>query len=329
MKYFFCLLLTATSAWGKWVVNQDHSEILFKTTYLNETEITGRFNRFSGEVEFKEDKPTRVALKIEVASIDTGHRIRDGHLRANDFLKAQLHPYIVFNSETLRPLSGEVYQAIGTLSLRGVEKSFTITFSLRPAVTDTWGYVSKFSKFNGKLNRQHFGINWNKTIENNLLMLGDEVTFWGTIQLQEQTQQTPGPKHLIPDTAYIREREKLQRGELTQVEFDKKFPPAMIVPSSPEATLAEPVLVEVNAPLQVIETRSGWLWWSSFIFLGLIGFFATLAGALHVKKALLDAHPESYEENGVRGYLTDLVGIGVLLLYAMAFWNVGWGQVLH
>jgi len=324
MKSLLLLIFLTTSAWANWVVNPDHSEILFKTTYLNETEITGRFTRFSGQVDFTGEKPTDIQLKIDVASIDTGHRIRDGHLRANDFLKAQLHPHILFSSTAVREVNATTYQAEGELTLRGVKKPFQINFNLRPSVNDTWGYPSKFAKFTGKLKRQDFGINWNKTIENNLLMLGDEVTFWGTIQLQESTQVTPGPKHLIPDTVYIREREKLQRGEITQADFDKKFPSGASAP----AALAEPRLVEVAppaTPVTITSTHRGNLWWISFVFLGLIGFLGTLSGILYVKKALLDAHPERYEETGVRGYLTDIVGIGVLLLFAVAFWNVGWG----
>lgn len=329
MNYLLFVLslvsLSATAA--PWVVNPDHSEILFKTTYLNETEVTGRFTRFQGDVELSDDaRPSQLELIIQTNSIDTGHRIRDGHLRANDFLKAQQFPEITFRSTAIEVVGAHMYRATGKLTLRGVTKDFSLDFQLNPSVNDTWGYPSRFAKFTGAIKRRDFNISWNKTLEGNLLMLGEVVNFWGTFQLQERGRATPGPKHLIPDTTYIRAREKLDRGELTQAQFDAQYPTlAGSGGSRPEkAAPSLPVPAALPAVPAIAATRS-YLWWTSFVFLGLIGFLGTLAGILLGKKKLMESYPERYAETNWAGYLSDFVGIGLLLLFCMAFWEVGWG----
>jgi len=41
---------------ANWVINKDHSEIMFKVSYLNVSELTGRFTEYSGSVELDETK---------------------------------------------------------------------------------------------------------------------------------------------------------------------------------------------------------------------------------------------------------------------------------
>lgn len=326
---WFLIFFVSTSVWGNLTINLDHSEILFKTSYLGQSEVSGRFKRFNGSVEFQAEAPKSVTLLIDVASIDTGNGVRDGHLRANDFLKAQRFPQMTFESSSIENLKGAVYTVRGDLTLRGRRRPVTLRVELLPPVKDTWGYVSRFAKFSGSLRRQDFGITWNKTLEKGLLLLGDEVSFWGTLQLQDLREQTPGPKHLIPDTPSIRERERLQRGEVSPQELAEPNP-TTLAPVTQFERIRTASAPEVRPAPAVRHTPSrGALWWTSFIFLGAIGFFGTLGAALMLKLRLLEKHPQRYEEVGKLGFLTDLVGIAVLLLFSLAFWNVGWGQVLQ
>lgn len=322
-----CLFIFCSQVHAEWAIQKDHSEVFFKVTYVNESEVTGRFNSFNGSVEFddKNIHPKSVQFVIDVASIDTGHRIRDGHLKANDFLIAKKYPKIYFKSESIEHLNGNLYRMRGNLELRGVVRPIEFKLNLRPLVKDTWGYASRFAKFEGSLSRQEFGINWNKTLENNLLMLGDEVNFWGTIQLQEAGETTPGSKHLIPDTSYIREREKMLRGEMTKEEFNKLYPTLQ-----DEAPVAKTELIPIKPSTTVGMAKSshptdhGLWWWLAFIFMGLIGFIGVLSAVLYFKKYILETYPDIYHETGWMGYLTDILGIFALLLFTMAFWQVGW-----
>lgn len=327
MHKLWAIVLLSFPSWAQttWVVNPDHSEILFKTTYLNETDVNGRFKKFHGQVEFDEEqKPRKLGLVIEVESIDTGHTIRDGHLKANDFLRAKTFPTINFASEKIQPLKGDHFRAEGLLQMRGETRPYAIDFELRNAVNDTWGHPSRFAKFNARLKRSDFGVTWNKTLENNLLMLGNVVHIWGTLQVQDRKDITPGPKHLIPDTAFIREREKIHRGEAVAIS-PEQAPSTGIVSSSPasndSATGAVVAAGEYSAPGPKAKTL--W-WWLSFSYVGLIGFLGIVAGMIYVKRELLIRYPDAYQEIGWMGFLTDAIGIGLFFIYSLAVWEIGW-----
>lgn len=208
---FFSLMTHA----GPWGLNNDHSEILFQVPYMGVSELSGRFNEFSGAVEFKDDGITvsGVEVKINSSSIDTNNKMRDGHLRGSDFFQSKEHPYIIFKSKKVTPLSKNSYKAEGSLTIKGISRVRTIEFSVTESLKDTWGYENKFVKFKSSLNRKDFKINWNKTLDGKQFLVGDNVSFWGTFQIQPNNALTPKSKHMIPDTEYIRERDLKRRDE--------------------------------------------------------------------------------------------------------------------
>lgn len=193
-----------------WVTNRDHSEIMFQAPYMGVSELTGRFNEFNGEVELLEDGSFAKSLVIQINSdsIDTGNKMRDGHLKSNDFFQSNVHPHIVFKSQNILKLKPHHYKATGELIIKGISKKHTIEFSTTDSLKDTWGYENKFVKFKSSLNRKDYNIVWNKTLEGQQFLVGEVITFWGTFQIQPSTQKTPNSKHMIPDTQEIRKRDK-------------------------------------------------------------------------------------------------------------------------
>ncbi len=194
---------------ASWVINRDHSEIMFKVTYLNVSELTGRFTEYSGSVDLDEVKktPGKISITILTASADTGHKMRDNHLEANDFFNSREFPKLTFISTEVRSLGKDKYSAKGDLTIKGISKPTTVTFTLTDSVKDTWGYENKFAKFETLVNRKDFNLNWNKTLDGSKYLVGDEVTVWGVFQIQPSKGLTPASKHMIPDTQYIRERD--------------------------------------------------------------------------------------------------------------------------
>lgn len=212
MKYFFILAFTLysfTSLAALWTTNKDHSELMFQVPYMGVSELTGRFNEFKGEANFEDQKPLIKDLRvsIESTSIDTGNKMRDGHLRGSDFFQSKEHPQITFKSQKIILEKLNQYKAIGDLSIKGISQPHTISFTTTASVKDTWGYENIFVKFKSVINRKDFKINWNKTLDGKEFLVGDEITFWGTFQMQPYRAATPNSKHMIPDTQQIRERD--------------------------------------------------------------------------------------------------------------------------
>src|SRR4051812_47765123 len=95
---------------AEWTINKDHSEVMFQVSYLTVSELTGRFNEFSGYLVLDDkSKPQSLAVKIQTASIDTGNKMRDGHLRGNDFFESSQWPQILFKSESITQVKPSIY----------------------------------------------------------------------------------------------------------------------------------------------------------------------------------------------------------------------------
>jgi hypothetical protein len=46
---------------------------------------------------------------------------------------------------------------------------------------------------------------------------------------------------------------------------------------------------------------------------------------IYTKKMVSDKYPTKYNERSLLGLLTDAVAVSIILIYALAFWELGWG----
>src|SRR5690606_22155079 len=139
------------------------------------------------------------------------------------FLESKQHPHILYHSTSITHLKNNYFRTQGVMTLKKSKKPFLMDFELTDSVKDTWGYENKFVKYKGKLNRKDFDITWNKTLDADKFLVGDEITFWGVFQIQPASTLTPSSKHMIPDTEYIREREIKNRNNEEESSFSKKI----------------------------------------------------------------------------------------------------------
>jgi polyisoprenoid-binding protein YceI len=107
-------------------VQPEASELRFHAT-SRLANADGRFSRFDGEVlaDPADLSTARVSMKVEAASIDTGIRRRDNHLRSEDFLHVDRFPAITFQSTRVE-VSGRRLVLTGRLTLRGVTKEVAV-----------------------------------------------------------------------------------------------------------------------------------------------------------------------------------------------------------
>ena len=107
-----------------------HSMIIFRAKHNGVSYNYGRFNEFSGEIVISVDAVTERTVEFEVkaASIDTGNKKRDQHLRGSDFFSAKQFPLITFKSTEVseKERTGDILEVTGDLELHGVKKSITV-----------------------------------------------------------------------------------------------------------------------------------------------------------------------------------------------------------
>jgi len=88
----------------KWSVDQSHSEIAFKIRHLMIVHVKGSFKIFDASIYTTGSDFTtaQIDLWIEAASITTGDKKRDQHLKAADFFDVQKQKEITFSSSTTK-----------------------------------------------------------------------------------------------------------------------------------------------------------------------------------------------------------------------------------
>jgi len=103
-----------------------HTYPNFKINHLGFSNMHGRFGKTSGTLTMDQTKGTgSVDIVIEVASVNTGHRKRDDHLRSPDFFNAMEFPEITFTSKTVSFKDGGV-TLTGDLTIKGITKVVTL-----------------------------------------------------------------------------------------------------------------------------------------------------------------------------------------------------------
>lgn len=167
--------MTASAA-DKYMVDQGHSTIEFGVKHMVVTTVKGVFKEYEGHATIDMEDPTKssVEIKIMTASVDTDHGDRDDHLRGDDFFSAEKYPEMHFVSSKVVK-DGDDYVAHGKLTIRDVTKDVKIPFELNGPIEDPWGNTRVGIEGKLKLNRKEYGLNFDNTLANGGMVVGDEV----------------------------------------------------------------------------------------------------------------------------------------------------------
>jgi polyisoprenoid-binding protein YceI len=329
MKIFIFLLITLTSLSAmsdvNWIINKDHSVVNFKVKYLKIADIEGRFLKFNGMIKFSQDNPrkiNKININIQSKSIFTGNKLRDGHLKKSDFLHVDKFKYISFSSDHITHLNLNNYLAEGFLNIKDIRKKITISFHLSELQKDTWNYENLFVNFKASINRHDFHIIWNKTLDGHEFLIDDLISIDGTIQMQPDGSKTPPSKHMIPDNPSIRVREKFYRGELKDDLFSKTN---IVKVKNSQNPIPLKKFVENTKSAPQDEKTISQQHFSSLVYVGFLGFLAIVYLCIHFKIWLAKKYGTTYKEIGVLGISSDLVCMFFVYLFAVSFYNLGWG----
>jgi len=120
------LLLPVGSMAASYTIDPTHTYPNFTVDHLGFSTLHGRFGKTTGKLNLDQAKGTgSVEIVIDVASIDTGFKKRDDHLRSPDFFNAVEFPEITFKS-TKVTFQGKGVTVVGNLTIMGVTKSVSL-----------------------------------------------------------------------------------------------------------------------------------------------------------------------------------------------------------
>ena len=200
MKHMFrttlatlALVTAASAAFAapvRFNVDRSHSEMGFDVRHFF-SKVHGRFEDFQGSIVFDSADPARISVEgtASTASISTDNERRDNHLRSADFFDAQNFPTLTFKSTKVTANGKNKYQVAGDLTLRGVTKPVVFDAEFLGMGPVGAGGVKAGFTATTVINRKEFGINWDKTLDNGGVMLGDDVTLVLNVEANEVKEE--------------------------------------------------------------------------------------------------------------------------------------------
>ena len=173
-----------------WVIDASHSQVTFTVRHMMISNVRGRFETFSGSVDFNEQDPAKssVDVAIETASVNTRDEKRDGHLKSGDFFEAEKYPQLTFKSKRVQKTSESTGRITGDLTIRGVTKEVVLEVEYNGQAKSPWGTTSAGFTASTKINRKDWGLNWNVALETGGLLVGDEVKIDIELEIVKQPE---------------------------------------------------------------------------------------------------------------------------------------------
>ncbi|MGV0741760.1 YceI family protein [Mycolicibacterium sp. XJ870] len=115
---------------GNWTLAPDRSSVTFRNkTMWGLATVTGRFTEFGGQGTV--DGGVTGRLVIRAASLQTGIRKRDEHLRSADFFDIDNHPEIVVDVNGAEPAGDPEARLRTTVTVRGVTRPVELPVSVQ------------------------------------------------------------------------------------------------------------------------------------------------------------------------------------------------------
>lgn len=158
-------------------IDPRHSSAQFAVTHLMISTVRGEFHAVNGTVTVDDDiSKSYVNVTIDTSTVDTREPDRDKHLRSADFFDVANHPTMTFVSTKVELAGPGKLKVTGDLTIRGVTKSVVLEVSApKPAIKDPWGMQRTAVSGAAQINRQDFGIAWNKSLDSGGVVVGDNV----------------------------------------------------------------------------------------------------------------------------------------------------------
>jgi polyisoprenoid-binding protein YceI len=192
-KILFAVVLAALAAApgfaqtpNTWRIDANHSAQQFSVRHMGISKVQGQFTKVTGTVELDEKDITKSSVNatIDVSSVDTRVESRDNDLRSPNFFDVAKYPTMTFQSKKITQSGGGKLQVVGDLTLHGVTREVTLEVDgPSSAIKDPGGNLRRGFEATTKINRQDFGLTYNKALGTGELVVGDEISITLDIEI--------------------------------------------------------------------------------------------------------------------------------------------------
>lgn len=170
--------LPALAGTTAYKIDPAHSSAQFAVTHLMISTVRGEFHGVNGlvVVDDSDISKSSVDVTIDASSVDTREPDRNKHLKSADFFDVANYPTITFKSSKVESAGAGKLKVTGDLTIRGVTKTAVLEVTApKPTIKDPWGLQRTAVSGSTKINRQDFGVAWNKSLDSGGVVVSDNV----------------------------------------------------------------------------------------------------------------------------------------------------------
>lgn len=170
--------LPALATTTTYKIDPKHSDAQFAVTHLMISTVRGEFHGINGTVVYDEVDPSKssVEVTIDATSVDTREPDRDKDLKSDHFFDVANHPTMTFKSTKVEAAGDGKLKVTGDLTIRGNTKPVVLDVTVPKApIKDPWGLQRTAVSGTTKINRQDYGVSWNKTLDSGGVVVSDNV----------------------------------------------------------------------------------------------------------------------------------------------------------
>jgi polyisoprenoid-binding protein YceI len=168
--------VTPADLTGDYALDVTHTRLGFTARHAMVTKVRGSFEEFEAKAHLDFEDPTKSTAEVtfQIASVATGQKQRDEHLRTNDFFDAPTYPTGHFVSTGVTK-KGDDYEMTGDLTLKGITKPVVLSWEFTGTAKDAYGTDRAGFEGKGTINRKDWGIEYNAVLETGGVMISDKI----------------------------------------------------------------------------------------------------------------------------------------------------------
>jgi polyisoprenoid-binding protein YceI len=179
---------TGLPAPGTWTIDPGHADVGFLGRHLMFTKVRGRFTGVTGSVVIAEDpRESSVHVEIDMASVSSGSKDRDDHLKSADLFDVARYPTATFRSTEVWWTEGPQAEVQGDLTIHGVTRPVVLDVEFSGAITDPWGGERAVFSASTEIDREDWDLTWNMALETGGILVSKRIR----IEIDVETVRQP------------------------------------------------------------------------------------------------------------------------------------------
>lgn len=171
------LLLFGMATAQTYIIDPGHSSVQIRIQRFGVVDVVGRFKDISGSITYDANDLTKTSAEatIKVSSYDANNSGGEEAVKSPAFLDAATYPEISFRSKSTVIQEGQNILT-GDLTIHGTTREVALPFTVNGPLPDLPTQKQSIAaEASLTINRQDYGVSFDRKLPNGTSLIGDEV----------------------------------------------------------------------------------------------------------------------------------------------------------